>query len=190
MNTLAIVLHAPGGLSLERVALRRPAMTTWLCVRNSAASAQARTSSNRTSAGVPRNGLSARPRYEMVGRCRSGSAGGNPWGHAFSFPARLATRTCADCWRRYANVVAPASRVVRIDESLGDEPYSSRWPHRATCARRRGRPRARPHRRAWRARRLLARIALAMGRAAPVVWKKIPIAATARSANGHRSGRR
>ncbi|MFN3892358.1 MAG: chlorophyll synthesis pathway protein BchC [Beijerinckiaceae bacterium] len=179
MNTLAIVLHAPGELSLERVALT-PVGDDDVVV--SAEFSGVSTGTERLlwtgrMPAFPGMGYPLVPGYETVGRVvHAGPGAGVRTGERVFVPG---ARCYADVRGLFGadarTIVAPGSRVVPVDENLGDQAILLALAATA--------------RHALAARdacapdlivghgvlgRLLARIAIAMGHGEPVVWEKNP----------------
>lgn len=179
MNTLALVLHAPGELSLDRLALN-PASEGDVVVRSEFSGVSTGTErlfwSGRMPA-FPGMGYPLVPGYETVGRViQSGAKSSIKVGELVFVPG---ARCYADVRGLFGadaqTLIVPSSRVARVDESLGEAAILLALAATA--------------RHALAARdacapdlivghgvlgRLLARIALATGHGEPVVWERNP----------------
>lgn len=179
MNTLAIVLHAPGELSLERVALT-PVGDEDVVVRAEFSGVSTGTErlfwTGRMPA-FPGMGYPLVPGYETVGRVEQAGAKSSVkvGARVFVPGARCYSDVRALFGADAQTLIVPGSRLVPVEESLGEEAILLALAATA--------------RHALAARdacppdlivghgvlgRLLARVALAMGHAEPVVWERNP----------------
>lgn len=179
MITLAIVLNAPGELSLDHVALT-PAGEEDVVVKAEFSGVSTGTErlfwTGRMPA-FPGMGYPLVPGYETVGRvAQAGAATGFQVGERVFVPgARCYTDVRALFGADAQTLVAPASRLVRIDETLGEQAILlalAATAHHALAARDACPPDLIVGHGVLG--RLLARTALAMGHAEPVVWECNP----------------
>jgi bacteriochlorophyllide a dehydrogenase len=179
MNTLAIVLSAPGELSLDRVALTASGEDD-VVVRTEFSGVSTGTErllwTGRMPA-FPGMGYPLVPGYESVGRVIAAGAKANvPVGERVFVPG---ARCYADVRGLFGadaqTLIAPASRVCRVDESLGDKAallaLAATAQHALAARDARAPGLIVGHGVLG---RLLARVAIAMGHPAPVVWERNP----------------
>jgi 3-hydroxyethyl bacteriochlorophyllide a dehydrogenase len=179
MNTLAIVLHAPGELSLEPVALT-PVGEEDVVVRAEFSGVSTGTErlfwTGRMPA-FPGMGYPLVPGYETVGRVeRAGPRSGFKTGERVFVPgARCYSDVRALFGADAQTLIVPSARLVPVDEALGEEAILlalAATAHHALAARDACPPDLIVGHGVLG--RLLARIALAMGHAEPVVWERNP----------------
>lgn len=179
MNTLAIVLHSPGELSLDRVALTPPGEDDVVVQAefSGVSTGTERLLWTGRMPAFPGMGYPLVPGYETVGRVvEAGAKSGVKIGERVFVPG---ARCYADVRGLFGadarTLIAPGSRVAPVEESLGENAILLALAATA--------------RHALAARdacapdlivghgvlgRLLARIAIGMGHAEPVVWEKNP----------------
>ena len=189
MNTLAIVLRAPGELSLDKVALT-PVGESDVVVQSEFSGVSTGTErllwTGRMPA-FPGMGYPLVPGYETVGRVvEAGSKSNAKIGERVFVPgARCYTDVRGLFGADARTLIAPASRIVRVDEALGENAILlalAATAHHALAARDACAPELIVGHGVLG--RLLARIAIAMGHSEPVVWECNPDRRT--GASGYR----
>lgn len=179
MNTLAIVLHAPGHISLDRVSLTQPGDDDVVVEAefSGVSTGTERLLYTGRMPAFPGMGYPLVPGYETVGRVvEAGAKARVKIGERVFVPgARCYTDVRGLFGASARTLITPSARVVPVEESLGDKAILLALAATA--------------RHALAARdacapdliighgvlgRLLARVALAMGHAEPVVWERNP----------------